>query len=305
MKIIRAIHPLPPDTKTIIAIGNFDGIHLGHQAIFKEMEKEKNSINGQTAVLTFEPHPLKFLAPEKDILLLTPFHEKIELIEKSGIDTAICIPFNKEFSSIPAEEFIENILHDNLKISSIFAGEDFKFGKDKKGSYGMLKQYSEKYGFKVNLVKTKSLDNITVSSTNIRKFLLLGNIEIANKLLGRPYSIRGKVIHGKGLKMEIPTATLEPHHELTPGQGVYAARVEINEKKYPGAANIGLTYPYQTYKPTIEIHILNFHETIYHKFIKVEFLKFIREEKVFTSQNELVAQIKKDIEEIKKVTNRL
>ncbi|MDD5772919.1 MAG: bifunctional riboflavin kinase/FAD synthetase [bacterium] len=301
MKIIRAIHPLAAENKIILAIGNFDGIHLGHQAIFKEMEKEKNKINGQTVILTFEPHPIKFLDPERELLLLTPFHEKMELLEKFGIDTAICVPFTKEFAEMSAEIFIKNILHDSLKANSIFLGEDFNFGKDKKGSYDLLKQNSEKYGFKVNLVKTISLDNITVSSTNIRKFLLLGNVEMANKLLGRPYSIRGKVIHGKGLKFEIPTATLEPHHELTPGQGVYAVRVEFDGKKYPGAANIGLTYPYQTYKPTIEIHIFNFNETIYHEFIKVEFLKFIRGEIIFKSQEELKAQIKKDIEKIKEV----
>ncbi|MEW6088792.1 MAG: bifunctional riboflavin kinase/FAD synthetase [bacterium] len=300
MKIIRAIHPFPDNKKAVLAIGNFDGVHLGHQAIFKEMIKEKNNINGKAIVLTFEPHPFKFLHPEKEILLLTPFHEKMEMLEKSGIDTAICIPFTREFSSIPAGDFIKNVLYDNLKISSIFAGEDFNFGKDKKGSYELLKKNSGKYGFKVNLVKTLFLDNIIVSSTNIRKFLLQGEIETANKLLGRPYSIRGKIVHGKGLKFEIPTATLEPHHELIPGQGVYAVRVEFSGKKYAGAANIGITYPYGSYKPTVEIHILNFNETIYHEFIKVEFLKFIREEKIFASQNELITQIKKDIEEIKK-----
>ncbi|MFH1288212.1 MAG: bifunctional riboflavin kinase/FAD synthetase [bacterium] len=303
MKILRAIHPfLPADKKVILAVGNFDGIHLGHQAVFREMEKEKNKLNGQTVILTFEPHPLKFLSPEKELLLLTPFHEKMKLLEKFGIDMVICVPFTKEFSGISAENFIKNTLYDNLKISSIFVGEDFNFGKDKKGSYELLKKYCNKFGFKVNIINTISLNNIVVSSTNIRKFLLQGDIETANKLLGRPYSIRGKIIHGKGLKMEIPTATLEPHHELTPGQGVYAVKVEFRSKKYPGAANIGHTYPYQTYKPTIEINIFDFNKTIYNEFIKVEFLNFIREEKIFKSQEELIAQIKKDIEEIKKIT---
>lgn len=298
MKILRSIHTPLTGKKVVLTIGNFDGIHLGHQAIFKKMEKEKCRIDGQTVVLTFEPHPVKFLSPGKEPLLLTPFHEKMELLEKFGIDIAVCVPFTKEFSNISAENFIKNILYRDLKVSSIFIGEDFSFGRYKKGSCDLLRKYCNELGFSVNVVDIISLDGIVASSTNIRKFLLQGNVETANKLLGRPYSIRGKIVHGKGLKMEIPTATLEPHHELTPGQGVYTVRVEFRNRKYLGAANIGLTYPYQSYKPTIEIHILDFNETIYHEFIKVEFLKFMREEKIFTSQEELKMQVKKDIEKI-------
>jgi riboflavin kinase/FMN adenylyltransferase len=305
MEIIKGIENLKrPFRNTVVTLGNFDGVHLGHQKIFERVRKEASKIHGEAVVVTFEPHPLKVLAPAKFLPLLTPFRKKMMLIEKSGIETVLCIEFSLSFSETSPSEFIKSILLEKVKVKKVIIGYNYHFGKGQKGDAHTLKEAGKVFDFEVEVVEPLRVGQTIVSSSKIRDLIQGGDVEAASRLLGRDYPIIGKVVEGakRGKALGFPTANLEISDELYPKIGVYAVEVVWHQQQFHGLANIGLN---PTFSPQIgkreerfslEVHILNFNQEIYGEEIEVYFKKRIREEVRFGSPSLLIEQIKKDIQ---------
>ena len=304
MEIIKGIENLKRSFKNpIVTLGNFDGVHLGHQEIFKRVKEGALEIHGEGVVITFEPHPLKVLAPEKFLPLLTPFRKKMMLIEKSGIETVLCIEFSLAFSEISPSAFIKSILVEKVKVKKVIIGYNYHFGKGQKGDAQTLIGAGKAFDFEVEVVEPLKVDQTVVSSSKIRDLIQRGEVEVASKLLGRDYPIFGKVVEGakRGKTLGFPTANLEISDELYPKTGVYAVGVVWHQQRFNGLANVGLN---PTFSPQIgkreerfslEVHILNFNQEIYGQEIEVRFKKRIRDEVRFGSPSLLIEQIKKDI----------
>ncbi len=233
MEIIKGIEALNKSyPNTVLTIGNFDGVHLGHQKIFLKVIERAREIKGTSMVMTFEPHPIKVLSPEKDIKLLTPFEEKAKLIENTGIDVLLCIRFDRKFANLLPDEFIKEILVNKINAKEIIVGSNYTFGRGKKGNVDILRGRSKKYGFNVKVVRYVKVKGIIVSSSSIRSFLMKGDVSGVSNLLGRAYSIEGTVIRGKGRGkrlMNIPTANITTPVEISPKEGVYAVKVGLND----------------------------------------------------------------------------
>jgi riboflavin kinase/FMN adenylyltransferase len=288
----------------ILTIGNFDGVHLGHQSIFQRVREKAEEIGGESVVYTFDPHPVEVLAPERKPLLITPLDEKLRLIEEQGIDVTICAPFTEKFASQPPEDFVKNVLVDQIKIRHIFVGQNFRFGQNRRGNIALLIDLGAKWGFHAEMIESVRLEGTVVSSTRIREFVLIGEMEEAKKLLGRPYSLSGEVIHGHGRgsrKLGFPTANLKPTGRLFPKSGIYAVWAIHKGRRYDGVANLGWNPTFQDQKFSIEIHILNFDRDIYGENLRVEFVRRLRDEVTFRGPEELIAQIKKDIAQAEKI----
>jgi len=304
MEIIKGIENLKrPFIHPVVTLGNFDGVHLGHQEIFKRVKEKASKIHGEGVVITFEPHPLKVLAPANFLPLLTPFRKKMILIEKSGIETVLCIEFSLAFSEISSSEFIESILVKKVRVKQVIIGYNYHFGKGQRGDAQTLKEAGKVFDFEVEVVEPLKVDQTIVSSSKIRDLVQRGEVEVASRLLGRDYPIFGKVVEGakRGKTLGFPTANLEISDELYPKTGVYAVKVVWHQEHFNGLANVGLN---PTFSPQIgirkerfslEVHILNFHQEIYGEEIEVHFKKRIRDEVRFGSLSLLIEQIKKDI----------
>jgi riboflavin kinase/FMN adenylyltransferase len=288
----------------VLTIGNFDGVHLGHQTIFRLVKEQAKEKNGTSIVFTFEPHPLSVIAPERVPKLLTTFKDKISLIKASGIDVTICANFTSEFSHIKAEDFIKNILSEKIGVREVFIGSNYQFGKGRKGTPVLLKEFGRKFGFKVNIVDEKTIRDVTISSSKIRTLIAKGKVHEASTFLGRRYSVEGIVIEGakrgKSL-LKIPTANISTSNELLPKDGVYAVTVHLDRKTYDGAANIGCNPTFKEKKFSFEVHILGFDEKILGDTIKVNFIERIRDEIKFLKVEDLAAQMRKDINDIKHI----
>ncbi|MCD6184591.1 MAG: bifunctional riboflavin kinase/FAD synthetase [Deltaproteobacteria bacterium] len=302
MQLINNVKDFKTKCKNpVITIGNFDGVHLGHQALLHEVIEKAEKINGTSMAMTFEPHPKRVLKYDCYLPLITLYEQKIELFEKSGIDVLICVPFNKQFASISADDFINNLLLETIGIKAIIVGKDYTFGKNRVGNINLLKKYALQKGFDVvvsNWIPVSGKCPVRISSTKIRELVLDGKIEEARQLLGRFYQIRGMVVPGRnrgGRLLGCPTANINLKDELCPKKGVYAVIVECLNSKYKGVANIGYSPTFTDQKFTVEVHILNFNKDIYKQQIRVNFIKRIRDEKKFSNINELSEQIKKDI----------
>jgi riboflavin kinase/FMN adenylyltransferase len=288
----------------VVAIGNFDGVHLGHQAIFRMISDRAKKKNGTSVVFTFEPHPLRIIAPERAPQLLTPFKDKITLIENLGVDVIICVNFTKEFANIKAEDFVKNILVPAIRPKEVFIGSNYRFGKGRKGTPELLKELGSQYGFEVTAVNEIKINDAALSSSRIRTLIAKGKIEEASVLLGRHYSAVGIVVEGakRGKKLlNIPTANIAVFNELLPKDGVYAVSVELDGKTYGGAANIGFKPTFEDKKFSFEVHILDFDKEILGKNIRVNFIKRIRDEMKFPDIETLSSQMRKDIENIRKI----
>ena len=288
----------------VVTLGNFDGVHLGHQKIFKKIKEEASKLHGEAVVITFEPHPLKVLSPQHCPPLLTPFTKKMMLIEKSGIETVLCIEFSLAFSEISPFEFIKNILVEKVKVRKIIVGYNYHFGRKQRGDIRILKQLGKLFNVEVEVMEPLKIDQTLVSSSKIRELIKNGQVEEASKLLGRGYPIIGKVIQGskRGHTLGFPTANLETSDELYPKKGVYAVEVIWNHQVYNGLANVGSN---PTFLPvrgreespfSLEVYILNFRHDIYGDEIQVNFKKRIRDEIRFDSPSHLIDQIRKDIQ---------
>ena len=290
-----------PYNNAVITIGNFDGVHIGHQALFHEVIEKADAMDGTSIVMTFEPHPVRVLKQNGHPPLITLYEQKVELIESSGIDVLICVPFTLEFAAISAKTFVEDILLTRIGMKAIVVGKDYTFGKGRKGDIKLLQTYANTLGFEVIvadwiLTLNKSPDRI--SSTRTRELVMAGKVDEAQKLLGRYYQIRGVVTTGRnrgGRLLGFPTANIILQDELCPKTGVYAVTVECGGNRHQGVANIGYCPTFGDQVFSVEVHILDFNENIYNQKIRVNFIQRIRDEKKFSNISELSDQIKKDI----------
>ena len=296
-----------PFKNAVITIGNFDGVHIGHQALFHEVIEKAEAIGGTSVAMTFEPHPLRVLKQNNHPPLITLYEQKSELIERTGINVLICVPFTLEFAALSAEQFVRDLLVQKIGIKAIVVGQDYSFGKNREGNIDLLKSYGPKYGFEVIVagwIKSPRALAQRISSTKIRELVTDGRMEQAEKMLGRNYQIRGKVVTGRdrgGKLLGIPTANINLHDELCPKTGIYAVTVECEGNQHRGVANIGYSPTFEDHEFTVEVHILDFSDNIYSKKIRVNFIKRIRDEIKFSNISELIDQIKRDIAAARKI----
>ena len=300
MQLVQGLEKIEaPYSKAVVTIGNFDGVHKGHQALFQKICEAADQINGTSVVITFEPHPARVLTNKKSPPLITIFEQKMELIDRAGVDVCLCIPFSRKFAAVTAADFVEETLVKQLGLKIIVVGADYTFGKNRVGNLDFLKECSKKYGFEVVCLEDViSAEEARISSTSIREIVTQGDMHRAFNLLGRYYQIRGKVVAGRdrgGKALGFPTANIELDDELCPAMGVYAVLVEHDSKQYQGVANLGYSPTFGDHIFTVEVHILNFNKKINDHKIQVSFVERIRDEKKFASLDELIAQIKKDI----------
>ncbi len=307
MEVCRALDKLKGKFKNpAITLGNFDGVHLGHQRIFKHLLKRASDIGGEALVFTFDPHPAKVLRPELSPSLITPIPEKLKLMKTFGINAVILTDFTKEFAAIHPSTFVEDVLIHALGSKLVVVGHDFSFGKGKEGTIDYLKVLGERHNIQVEIVKAFKVNGKIVSSTAIRELIHSGNMTEAAKLLGRQYSIEGNVIQGsgRGKQLGFPTANIKHYGELIPKDGVYAIKVLTGGEEKPGISNIGLRPTFRETERSVEIHIFDFKKDIYNEDIKVTFIERIREERDFSGPAELTQQIRKDIVIAKKILER-
>jgi riboflavin kinase/FMN adenylyltransferase len=287
-----------PLANPVLTIGNFDGMHRGHLVLFDKVKERAKSIGGQSAVMTFEPHPIRVVKEGNGPPLITPTRQKLRLIEDTGVDVIFCIPFTREFSAISARDFVKDILVDKIGAREIVVGYDYTFGRGREGNIELLKEMGKQLGFAVHVVDPVRIDSTLVSSTSIRKLIQEGNLSEAKKLLGRDYQISGTVVRGKNRGdrlLGFSTANLELIDELTPRVGVYAVRVHIDDQTYYGLTNIGYNPTFGEGAFSVETHILDFSGDLLGKTIRVDFIERLRDEKTFESPKELAEQIRKDV----------
>lgn len=306
MKIYNCIKDFKAVKNTVVTVGTFDGVHLGHQSIFNTMKEAAAVIDGETVVVTFYPHPRIVLGLDSEHLkFINTQEKKINRLEEMGIDHLIIVPFNKEFASISSEEFINDLLLEKVNPKVIVIGFDHHFGKDREGSFNMLSKIGKKKDFKVQNVKALYVNDVPVSSTKIRKLLKAGAVSTANNFLGYEYSITGKVVKGKSIGRDIgfPTANIEvaDEYKLIAAIGVYACRVEYMGKQYKGMCNIGYRPTVNQGDLTIEVNIFDFDEQIYGEEITIMFVDRMRDEHKFDSLDKLSDQLVKDKENALKI----
>jgi len=300
MKIIYGINRIKKFKKPVVALGVFDGVHRGHINILKSTVIKAKSIKGTSMVLTFWPHPQK----EESLYSL---EHRLRLIEERGLDVCIVINFNKKFAQVSAVDFIKDVLFNNIGANYVSVGKNFRFGKNAEGNFKTLERLSKIYNFKLKLFNVIKINNNAVSSTYIRALIKKGELIRAQKLLTRPVSILGTVSKGisLGRKIGFPTANIDPHHEVIPPPGVYAVRVFFKNKKFYGACYIGSKPTFLTNNAQrIEVYIFNFKKNIYGKYLEMQFIKKIRDEKRFGSISALATQIKKDATIVKRMFSR-
>jgi riboflavin kinase / FMN adenylyltransferase len=286
----------------VLTIGNFDGVHRGHLALFEKVKERAGAIRGRSAVMTFEPHPIRIMKPGNGPRLITPTQQKIELIGRAGIDVLLCIPFTREFADISARDFVQNILVNRIGIKELVVGYDYAFGRNREGNIPLLREMGENLGFAVHLVEPIHVENLLVSSTSIRRLIQEGRLSEAKTLLGRDFQVEGTVVRGHnrgGRLLGFPTANLNPQDELLPRTGVYAVFVLVNGRTYNGVTNVGYNPTFRDKALSVETHILDFSKDIVGEKIKLTFLHRLRDEKAFKGLTELTDQISQDIRDAK------
>lgn len=299
MKVFRNLDNLPKFKNAVITVGTFDGVHKGHQKILSKLNAKAKEFNGESILITFHPHPRFVINPnDKSLKLINTLDEKIKILKKYNIDNLVIVPFTKAFSEISAEEYISDFLVKNFKPKCIAIGYDHHFGKGRKGDIKLLKSVQEKYAFEILKIEKEDLEEITISSTKIRKALNEGNVEIASSLMKHHYIIEGFVTKGNqiGRTIGYPTANIliEKDYKLIPKNGVYAVVVVIDDKDYYGMLNIGIKPTFEENKKTIEVNIFDFDKEIYGEKICIKFISFLRDEVKFENINKLKEQLKKD-----------
>ncbi|QGR02882.1 bifunctional riboflavin kinase/FAD synthetase [Ehrlichia ruminantium] len=305
MKIIYGYSKYESKVNTAIAFGNFDGVHLGHRAIIDTIQSIATKENLASAVVTFEPHPLMYLQNKCGFLLLD-FEQKIKLLECCGIDYLYVISFNKRFSELSPEAFIKDVLVDSYGMKRIVTGHNCSFGYACSGNIDLLYYYSIVYGYKVKTLDPLFVDNILCSSSIVREYLSAGKVKLANRILGRPYQINGKVMRGlaRGRIIGFPTVNINIEHILVPKFGVYAASIEVNNNGLwlYGIVNIGLRPTFNDIVfPILEMHVFDFDDDIYDQSVAIRLLEFIRPECKFNDIDKLKQQISNDIIQVKQI----
>ena len=305
MDVIRGIETIPTDLRcAVVTIGNFDGIHLGHQLILRRLVEEAHHEKCPAVVISFEPHPKMVLHPERrPFYLITSLEEKIRLLASLDIDTFILIPFSLEYAQTTAEEFVRGVLAERLHIRKIIIGRDYTFGRGKEGNEAFLTTFGKRLEFEVEVMNAIRVGETTVSSTRIREALLAGEVRLAASLLGRPYNLGGRVVPGnrRGARLGFPTANVSPDKELVPARGVYAVHVVLDGIRRRGGLSIGINPTFTDGKRSIEVHILDFHENIYDKTLDMLFIERIRDEIRFDSPEKLIDQIDRDIARVREI----
>ncbi len=308
MKVINSIDNYSSKKKSIITIGTFDGIHLGHQKIIRKLVKESLSKNLLANILTFFPHPRMVLNKDSEIKLIDTIREKEKKLKNLGVNTLIIHPFTKEFSRMSSVEFTRDILIKKLNVYKIILGYDHRFGKNRESSVEDLIELGIAYNFKVEVLDAKKINSINISSTKIRKAIQTGDINKATLYLGRCFEIKGNVIKGKGIgkKIGFPTANIiiKENYKLIPNKGVYLIKAKIKNKSYYGMMNIGNRPTLNGKNETLEVNIFNFNENIYGKSLKIFFLNKIRNEIKFDSIEKLSNQLQKDRDYCKVLINK-
>jgi riboflavin kinase/FMN adenylyltransferase len=309
MQVHFDVNTLPNIKNAIVSQGTFDGVHLAHKKIIERLKQIASIKDGETVLITFEPHPRMVLFPDDHGLqLLSTLNEKIHLLEKAGIDHLIILPFTKEFSRQTSEQFIRTILVNKIKTNTLVIGYDHRFGKNREGSFEHLKESSSLYGFEVEEIPEQDIDDIAVSSTKIRKALLNNDIQTAQKYLGNSYSLEGKVVKGKQLGRTIgyPTANIEVENtfKLIPQDGVYAVWVWYNKAKFGGMLNIGNNPTVAGKGRSIEVNIFDFEKEIYTEMLKIEFVSKLRNEEKFNGLDALKAQLHLDKQNALSILNK-
>ena len=306
MKVYKDSSEFKKEKKAVVTVGSFDGLHIGHQKILKKLIEVSKEIEGTSVLLTFEPHPRSVIAKDFNLKILTTLDEKKFILEKFGIDNLIVQNFTLEFSQMTSEEFIKKILVNDIGVSHIVIGHDHKFGKDRLGDEEKLKEFGRQYNFNVTSVEAEMIDGQIVSSTKIRKALYEGNIEKVNLFLGRNYKITGKIVEGtkRGRELGFPTANikLDDDRKAIPKNGVYVVSCYLRDKNYYGVMNIGIRPTFENdNQTTLEVNLFDFNSDIYGEDIEVNFIKYIRDEKKFESKEDLIKQIKLDVETAKEI----
>jgi riboflavin kinase/FMN adenylyltransferase len=300
MRLIRGLHNLRPEDHGCVAtIGTFDGVHRGHQAVFRSLHDVGSKLGLHSTVITFEPQPMEFFRPDEAPARLTRLREKLQVLQACGIDSVLVLEFSRRLASMGAETFIDEILVRGLGVEHLYVGDDFRFGRARSGNASMLRDAGELHGFAVDDMDTHMIDGERVSSTRIRQCLADDDLETATELLGRPYSICGRVSHGdkRGRTIGFPTLNIPAHRRKTPLHGVYAVRVKgLGDTAVEGVANIGRRPTVDDGKEVIlEVHLFNFDREVYGMQIEVEFVAHLRNEIKFDSFDDLKIQIRNDV----------
>lgn len=304
MEIYEDLKHFPQIMHAVVTLGTFDGVHLGHQKILNRIRAIADELKGETVLVTFWPHPRLVLYPEEhNIRLLSTFEEKVQLLQKFGVDHLITLPFTKEFSQLRSEEFVQKILVDKIHTKTLVIGYDHRFGKNREGGLDHLLANQNTYGFEVEEIPRKDIDHIGISSTKIRKALENGMVDIAHDFLGRDYELSGIIGKGQQLGRSIgfPTANLQvlQDYKMIPGNGAYAVAIKIEDKLYHGMLNIGNRPTVNGVAQTIEANVFEFSGDLYGKRLTVYFKAFLRSEKKFENLGELKLQLEKDREKAK------
>lgn len=298
MKIYNSIYEFETSKKTIVTLGTFDGVHIGHNAILDKICKAAQQENLESVILTFFPHPRLIVSNNYDIKLLNTIEEKAILLEKKGIQNFIVHPFDKTFSELSPREFVTQVLVDKLNIQKIIIGHDHKFGKDRAADFNDLINFGKEFGFEVEEISAQQINEVSVSSTRIRNALLEGNVSLAKDYLGYPYLLTGNVVKGNqlGRTINFPTANIEipEEYKLIPKNGVYIVTANVSNQTVFGMMNIGVKPTLGENKRSIEVHLLDFDADIYNQKIQVHILEKLREEQKFESFQTLQVQLEKD-----------
>ncbi|NHA05416.1 bifunctional riboflavin kinase/FAD synthetase [Mucilaginibacter sp. HC2] len=303
MKVYNHIDEFTAVKNAVVTIGTFDGVHIGHRKIISGIKEIADSIDGETVILTFFPHPRMILQPEDESLkLITTIAEKAELMEELGVDHLIITPFSRDFSNQTAESYIRDVLVNKIGTKKIVIGYDHRFGKDRQGGLEDLQRLGPVYGFDVIEIPEQDINEVAISSTRIRNALLNGEIELANSFLGYPFFITGTVIRGDqiGRQLGYPTANIvvEEKYKLIPADGIFAVTVTVAGNQYKGMAYIGSRPTVNGLTRNIEVNIFDFDQDIYNQAIRMEFLHYVRGDIKFASLDELKVQLAKDKEDV-------
>lgn len=299
MAIFYDTNSLPQFNKPSITIGTFDGVHLGHKTILKELSRHAREAGGESVVITFEPHPRKLLFPQQSLKLITPLQDKLQLISDAGIQHIVVVPFTRDFADMPARDYVEHFLVAKFQPGRIVIGYDHHFGHDRTGNIQLLRQLQQEFGYQVFEIPAQLIDEAAVSSTKIRNALTEGMVADAAQMLGRNYCLKGTVIKGKSLGRTIgyPTANIQPSDadQLVPSNGIYAVQVKWKERSMGGMLSIGFN-PTVTDEGVrhIEVNIFDFDEDLYGELLEISFVQWLRSEEKFPSLEALKAQLAED-----------
>ena len=308
MQIIRHIDdPALAFEGSSVTLGNFDGIHVGHQALIRNAVSDARRLGIRSAVLTFEPHPLRVLAPERAPQMLLTHKDKMQLLQSLGVDCVVIQQFDRSFAAIGAEEFVGKFLVDRLRAKKVWVGKDLRFGKGRTGDIDKLRAWGGQFGFDVGIVEPVLVCGERVSSSRIRELISTGEIAAVQPMLGRYYFVSGKVVAGyrRGRELGFPTANIASRAEVIPRDGIYATLLHLDENILPSVTSIGLNPTFGPGPHTIESYILNFDRQIYGESVKLSFVARLRDEKTFASVESLIEQIRLDVVDAQTALSRL